>query len=221
MSKIFKLFYLFKEMKEVLTAYKAQEFIKPYIGIPKSQIVKKIEEVSLPTPIVLKIVSKKALHKTEVNGVKIVKNKDELNSEFQELIKTAKRKNLPLEGILVQEFISGQELIIGIKKDPAFNHVIVFGLGGIFTETLKDISIRKCPINSHDADEMFSEIKGREILQGVRGKKLNLLLLKETLINISKIPLKYKNISELDINPFILNEKTGKAADVRIVFEEK
>ena len=208
-------------MKHILSAYKAQEFIKPYVSVPKCQLIKQLWQVKLKLPLVLKLISPKLIHKSDIDGVKIAKTPGELKKSFNELIKTAKRKKINIEGILVQEFCEGQELIIGIKKDPTFNHMIIFGLGGIFTEVLKDTSTRKCPITIDDIEEMLSELKSKAILQGYRGKKLNLSLLKQTLLSLSELPSKYKNIQELDINPFILNSKEGKAVDVRIVFETK
>ena len=121
---------------------------------------------------------------------------------------------------MVQKLYPGTELIIGINKDPVFGHAILFGLGGIFTEVLEDISIRKCPITLQDSQEMISELKASKIFKDFRGKKLNIPLLKRTLVKVSKIPLKHKNIQELDINPFVLSEKSGVAIDVRIIFDK-
>lgn len=169
-------------------------------------------------PLVLKIISDQALHKSDINGVRIIKREEDLQDEFNDLLKIAKRRLLKLDGILVQEFHEGEQLIIGIKKDPTFGHIILFGVGGIFTEVFEDTSIRKCPINKQDATEMINELRARKIFYGFRGRKLNLDLLKKTLIKVSQIPLKHKKIEELDINPFILNEKTGKVVDARIIF---
>ena len=134
------------------------------------------------------------------------------------MLKIAARLKIKLEGILVQEFCDGELLIIGIKKDPIFGHVLLFGMGGVFTEIFDDISIRKCTIEINDAQEMIDELKAKKIFYGFRGKKLNTALLKKTLVKVSQIPIKHKNIQEMDINPFILNEKDGVVADARIVF---
>ena len=209
-----------KEVKKVYTAYKAEKFLAKFITVSKSQLVKALSEIKIKPPLVLKIISQDALHKTDIGGVRIVKDARYLEEDFKELIKIAKRKKLKLDGIMVQKFYEGEQLIIGIKKDPVFRHVILFGLGGIFTEVLEDTSIRKCPINKYDAQEMIDELKARKIFYGFRGKKLNVNLLKKTLIKVSEIPKKYKSIVELDINPFILNEKEGVAVDARIVFEK-
>lgn len=207
---------------KALNEVKAEALLSKYLPIAKSTLVKNVNQVkNVQFPVVLKIVSDQALHKTEVGGVKIVNSKEELEKEFISLQNIAKNKKIKLDGILLQEKISGVECIIGIKKDPVFNHVILFGVGGVFTEVLEDISIRKCPINESDADEMINELKSSKLFssKGFRGRKLNTALLKRILVKVSEIPLKHKNIQELDINPFIINEKDGKVADARIVLD--
>ncbi len=207
-----------KRKKEVYNEYKAEKFLAKFIPVAKSQLVQETKEIRLKFPFFLKIISNEALHKTDIDGVKLVNNKEELDKNFNNLMQVAKRRKIKLDGILAQEKIEGQQLIIGIKKDMTFNHVILLGLGGIFTEVLEDISIRKCPINKNDAQEMIDELKSRKVFYGFRGKKLNIEYLQKILIKVSEIPLKHRNIQELDINPFILNERNGKVADSRIVF---
>lgn len=203
--------------KEVWNEFKAENFLRKFVPVAKSQLVSSFREIKIKTPCVLKIVSDDALHKTEIKGVRIVKQKEDLEKEFNDLLSVAKKKKIRLDGILVHEFVEGSELIIGIKRDQIFGHVILFGIGGIFTEVLKDFSTRKCPINLRDAEEMINELKAREIFYGARGIKLNRELMKKILVKASEIPLKNRKIEELDINPFILNEKEGKVADARIV----
>jgi len=207
-----------KQKKEVYTGYKAEKLIGKFVPVSKSQLVYQIDQIKIKPPLVLKIISPDALHKSDIGGVRIIKRQDEIEPNFKDLLSIAKRRRIKLDGIMVQQFIEGEQLIIGIKKDPVFGHVILFGLGGIFTEILEDTSIRKCPINKYDAREMMDELKASKIFHGFRGRKLNVTLLRRTLIKVSEIPLKYKKIEELDINPFILNEKTGKVVDARIVF---
>ncbi len=206
--------------QEVLSAYESEKFLGRYISIPQSQLVRKFSEITLKTPLVLKIVSPQAVHKSDLGLIKIVHNKAEIENSFNNIITEAKNNNLKIDGILVQEFVEGEQFIIGLKKDPVFNHVILFGLGGVFTELLEDISIRKCPITLADAQSMIEELKSSKIFHGFRNIKLNTPLLKDTLVVISNITQKHKEIKELDINPFILNAKDGKAVDVRIVLEK-
>jgi len=206
--------------KEVYTEFRAEKLLKKFVPVAKNQLVKDVKEIKFKKfPLVLKIISSGALHKSDIGGVRIVNNKEELEKGFKKLIKIAKKKKLKLEGILIQEFIKGYQVIAGIKKDPVFGHVLLFGAGGIYTEVLKDISIRACPISSKDADSMIQELKTRDILYGIRGEKANIVKLKKILVKISKIPSKYKHIQELDINPLIVNKSDVKVVDARIVFE--
>ncbi len=206
--------------QSILSAYESEKFLSKTVPVPESQLVDKLSEITIKAPLVLKILSSQAVHKTEIGGVRIVNHKDELFSSFEDLLAAAKKNKIKIDGILVQEFIEGQQLIIGIKKDSVFGHVIAFGLGGIFTELINDVSIRKCPITILEAQEMIDELKSSKLFHGFRNIKLNTQLLKETLVTISKLPQKHKDIKELDINPFILNAKEGKAVDVRVVLEK-
>ena len=201
----------------VMDLQKSQEIISKYVDVPKSQVIHSLKDLKLKAPLVLKIISPDAIHKTELGGVIIVPRSEEIESSFDELVSNAKKNKLPLKGILAQEYIEGTQLIIGIKKDPTFNHVILFGLGGIFTEILNDVSIRKCPITLEEAEDMIYELKSKKLFEGFRNIQLNKELLKKSLVEISKLPQKHKNIQELDINPYILNSKAGSAVDIRIV----
>jgi len=207
----------------IYTEEKAEKLLSKYIPVAKSVMTKTpIDGIAatrkIKLPVVLKLISSKALHKTEVNGVRIVKDLDELRAAYGDFYKTCKKKKIPFDGVLMQEFIKGEEVIIGINKDPTFGHVIAFGTGGKYVEILKDIAFRSCPITLKDAQDMIDEIKMRKLLYGFRGSKpVNINLLKKTLVAVSQIPKKYKGIEELDINPFIINDKIGKVADARII----
>ncbi len=171
-------------------------------------------------PVVLKLLSSKASHKTDIGGVRIVRDEQDLQQQFGELLKLAKQKKLPLEGILVQEHVSGQEVILGLKKDPTFGYALVFGLGGIMVEVLKDVSFRICPIAEKDAASMIEELKSKQILYGIRGKPgVKLSLLKDIMVRLSQVPNKNPDIAELDINPLIINDKEAKVVDVRVVLD--
>ena len=169
---------------EVLDLHKSQQLISKFINVPKSQLIHSIKDLKIKAPLVLKIVSPDAIHKTEIGGVIIVHRKEEIESSFNELVSTARKNKLSLKGILAQEFVEGQQLIIGLKKDPTFNHVILFGLGGIFTELLDDVSIRKCPITKDEAQDMISELKSRKLFEGFRNIQLNTNALKESLVAV-------------------------------------
>ncbi len=207
----------------IYTEDRAEKFLSKYVPVAKSALAKTEKEALLLSkkikfPLVMKLISPKALHKTEVGGVRVVKDAEELKASFLEFKKTAKRKKIPISGILLQEFVKGEEVIIGINKDPTFGHVIAFGIGGKYVEIIKDITFRSCPITPKDAQSMIDDLRYKKLLMGVRGSKpVNLVLLKKTLVAVSKIPSRNKGIEELDINPFIINDKTGKVADARII----
>jgi len=208
-----------------LTEPKAEKLLSRYLPIADSILTKKEQEAKAfakktKYPVMLKLISPDALHKTEINGIRKADNEEELTKEFSDLLSAAKKKKLKLEGILVQEHIKGVETIIGLKNDPTFGHVILFGIGGVFVELLKDVSFRVCPITQKDAEKMINELKAKKLLQGFRGEKpANMKLLKKTLVQASKIPEKHKDIEELDINPFIINDKKGKVADARAIMK--
>lgn len=210
---------------KALTEPKAEQLLSKYLPIAKSILTKKTEEAQqfakkAKYPVMLKLISPQALHKTEVKGIKKADTEEELKAKFNELTSTAKKKKLKLEGILVQEYVEGVETIIGLKNDPTFGHVVVFGVGGVFVELLKDVSFRVCPITEKDAESMIEELKAKKLLFGFRGSKpVNLNALKNAIVAVSKIPQKQPKIQELDINPFMINDKHGKVADARIIFD--
>jgi len=212
-------------MERILDAKESEDFLKRYLPVAKSSLVRNFDEAlkfvgRVKYPVVLKLIAEKIIHKSDVKAVSIVENEEDMAKEFDRLLGFAKKKRLKVSGILVQEFLKGKEVIIGLKKDETFEDVIMVGIGGIYTEVLRDVSFRVCPINFNDADEMLNELKLSKILYGVRGEKgVNLKLLKSMLVKVSKIPEKNNKLKEMDINPLIINSKDGKVADARIVLE--
>ncbi len=163
-------------------------------------------------PVVLKLISPKVVHKTEAGGVKIAHNLDDVRETSSRFLKLGK--------VLVQEHCSGVEMFLGIKNDPTFGHVLLAGIGGIFVEVYRDVSFRVCPVSSKDAEQMLDELRGKALLGGVRGQKpVNRKLLISAMVALSKLPEKLPNMQELDVNPFFINEKDGKAADARLVLD--
>jgi len=164
-------------------------------------------------PVVLKLVSPEVIHKTEANGVQIAHNMDDLKKISATFLKRGK--------VLIQEHCTGVEMFLGIKNDPTFGHVLLTGIGGIFVEVFKDVAFRVCPITVKDAEQMLDELKGKALLKGVRGQKpVNQKELVDAMVSISKLPKKIPKLEELDVNPFFINDKEGKAADARIVLKE-
>lgn len=209
---------------EILIGDKANKFLeKVGISIANYTIANSLDEIKrkinkFSFPLVIKLISKDAIHKTDVGGVKIVYSEKMLEREFEVMTKNAKKKNIKVDNILLQEFVEGVELIVGLKKDDTFGHVIMLGLGGIYVEVLRDVAFRVCPINEEDALDMINDLKAKGIILSKR-RTLNVEELKKTLIKISKIPERIENIVELDINPLMITKKDVKAVDVRIVMD--
>jgi len=175
------------------------------IGNEKT-ILEKYSEVGFPC--VLKIC--KPIHKTDVGGVIThIYDEDDLRNALQKLSRLDNR-------FILQEMVRGFEFIIGGKKDVQFGHIVIFGIGGIFTEIYRDITARVAPIKRKDAEQMITEIKGKKLLEGFRGVLVNKKELIDTLVKVSEMIVK-EDISELDINPYILNQEHGYAVDIRVV----
>lgn len=218
-----------KSIKEIKVDFKkmadenAYEMLKRYrIHLPEYAFCKKEEELKdalkkIGFPCVMKV-SGDIIHKTNVNGVRLdIKTEEEAVKTFQELMKIKGCKK-----VFVQKMITeGYEIIVGGKKDPQFRCVVALGAGGVFTEFLKDVSFRVCPISRIDAEEMLREVKFSDlILKGFRGQKpadSNSII--EVILSVSKIMENNPQIKELDINPLFAMPEKAVAADVRIILE--
>ena len=184
-----------------------------HLAKTKSELKRFIKKIGFP--LVLKVVSPKAIHKTEVKGVYTnIKSESEALRAFQKL-----RKISGFEGALVQQQVSGSEWLIGSKTDLQFGPTLVFGTGGIFVELLKDFSLRVLPISKIDAGQMIAEIKHQKLVEGFRGQPaLPKNQTVKMLLQIQKLVLTEKPV-EMDINPLIATEKGLVAVDARFVFE--
>ncbi len=206
---------------KVLTEYDAEVFLEenkfPVVERrlfnDQDQALNYAEKLGFP--VVLKIASDKLLHKSDVNAVRLNVYKENFRDNFKELFSAKIEK----KGILVQKYVPGKFILIGLKKDPTFGHAVAVGLGGIFTEVIKDISFRIVPISRKDANDMLKELKGYEILKGYRGGEADTDVIVDVLMKVSKLSEKYENISELDINPLIVNDSKAFVVDARIVFD--
>ncbi len=187
------------------------EFAKAIPAKNEKELKKAMEKIGFP--LVMKIISSKIVHKTDTGGV--ITDITDKEHSIQAFKKMKKLKGF--DGVLIQEMLEGHEIIIGGKQDPQFGPTILFGMGGIFVELYKDVSLRICPITRKDAKEMIKEIKGYKILKGYRGQKgTNLKKIEDYLMIVSKM-METEDIKELDLNPLIATEKTIKAIDARIV----
>ena len=173
-------------------------------------------------PVVLKIVSPDVTHKSDVGGVKVgLGSADEVRAAFDEITAAVKRTqpDARIEGVAVQKMApAGTEVIIGMSKDPQFGPVLMFGLGGIFVEVLKDVAFRIVPLEPKDAREMIEEIKGFPVLQGVRGQDpADLAALETLLLKLSEFVEANPQVEELDLNPVFAYKDGAIAVDARIV----
>jgi acetyl-CoA synthetase (ADP-forming) len=219
-----------KEGRFILTEFESKKILKQ-IGIPvvETKLAKTQKEAvsfsqKIGFPVALKIISPDVIHKTDSGGVKLgLKNVSEVREAYHEILE-AVRKQYPdaiIHGVSVQKMVRpGTEVIVGTSKDPQFGPVIMFGLGGIFVEVLKDVAFRVIPIDRRDAQEMVKEIKGYPLLQGYRGKEpANITVLVEMILKISNLIHKNPQIKELELNPIFAYKDSAVAVDARIILE--
>ena len=164
-------------------------------------------------PVVMKIISDDIIHKSDVKGVVLnVNSSEEARNTFTTMTEQVLqiKPEARIKGIQVSKMIlSGEEVILGIKRDPSFGPVIMFGLGGVYVEIFKDVSFRVAPIDEIIADSMIKQIRSYKILDGIRGKvPRDIAAIKECLLRLSQLALECPQIKELDINPLIVLEKT-------------
>ena len=177
-------------------------------------------------PVVMKMTSKSTSHKTDVGGVIVnIRSEAQLRQEFKALIARLEEKNLldGFEGVLVQEMvISTREMVCGIATDPQYGHMMMFGLGGIFIEVMKNVTFRLAPLADVDAHDMVRDIRSYALLEGARGKAAAKIdQIEETLLRLSQLVSDFPDITELDINPLMISDTTGEAiaVDGRIAFK--
>ncbi len=178
---------------------------------------------SIGYPVVMKMTSKTTSHKTDVGGVRVnIQSEEQLRSEYKDLISKLEERGLldGLEGVIIQEMVKGnREMVCGIATDPQYGPMMMFGLGGVFIEVMKDVTFRIAPLTDMDAKEMIKSVKAYKLLEGARGTKpAQMDQIEETLLRLSQLVNDFKFIDELDINPLLISEKTGEgiAVDGRI-----
>ena len=217
-----------KKEKRSLLETEAKELLREYgIPVPDFKLIKSEDEIvglakEINFPIVMKIVSPDIIHKTDAGGVKVgIKDEKEAKAAYQDIIYKVKKykKEAKISGIIAYSMIpQGTEIIIGIMKDPHFGPVIMFGLGGIFVEILKDISFRILPLEERDAEEMISEIKGYQILKGIRGETpKDVKSIRDVLMKISQLVMDNPEIKEIDLNPVFLFNQGLQVVDARMI----
>ncbi len=176
-------------------------------------------------PVVLKIVSPDIVHKSDVGGVKLnLQDREAVGAAFDEVVANAERAvpGARITGVAVQHMApQGTEVIVGMTTDPQFGPVLMFGLGGIMVEVLKDVSFRLVPLEEKDAQQMIDEIKGRPVLSGVRGQPpADIEALKRTILKVSEFVQAHPEVKELDLNPVFAYPDGALAVDARMVIAE-
>jgi acetyl coenzyme A synthetase (ADP forming)-like protein len=214
------------EVETVLSAYGFE--------LPRSLLCRDEEAAvaaanSIGYPVVMKLVSGDVVHKSDVGGVRAdIRTDAETRAAFAGITEAfgalrAQNPAYSMEGVLVQEMVrGGKETILGMTTDPIFGPVIMFGLGGVYVEVLKDIAFRVAPLTDVDAAEMIHAIKGFPILDGARGEKpVDVERLSEHLQRMSQLVLDLPEIREMDINPLVVFEKgrPSKVLDARIAIQ--
>jgi acetyl-CoA synthetase (ADP-forming) len=219
-----------KENRKYLLETEAKTICMEY-GIPvtkfklaknEEEAVKFAEEIGFP--VVLKIVSPDIIHKSDIGGVILnLKNAKEVKAAYKQIMKNAKmhRKDARILGVIVQEMApSSTEVIVGAIKDPQFGPTLMFGLGGVFVEILKDVTFKIAPITEEEAREMLTEIKAYPLLKGYRNlPPADTEALVKILLNTSRLVTEHTEIKELDLNPIMVYEKGAKTVDARIILE--
>ena len=212
--------------RHILTLLESRDILKT-LGIPLTSGVllekkEAIDSAGIGFPVAMKIVSKQITHKTDAGGVRInIFSAEEAKKAYDEIITNVKNYDpgAEIEGIWMEEMISGTELIIGTTNDPTFGKMIMFGLGGIYVEILKDVVFRLVPIHLKNAEAMYDKLKTKAILEGARGMpKVDRKKLEEMLVNVSEFVHKFP-VKEMDINPLVVTRKGLKAIDARIILE--
>jgi acyl-CoA synthetase (NDP forming) len=207
---------LLRTSSRLLTENEGKKILSCYgISVPKERVGRNLKETKgiaseIGYPVALKVVSPEITHKTEAGGLKLnIRNEDELGEAYDKITKDVRnhKPDAEIRGMLVQEMVPpGREVIIGVIQDPQFGPMVMFGLGGVFVEVLKDFSLRHAPLEKRDAWEMLKEIKGYKILEGVRGeKRSDQKAIVRVLMAVSQLAVDLRgSFSEIDINPLVV-----------------
>jgi len=219
-----------REGRTLLTEIEAKNLLKQSgISVVDTRLATNEDEAvaisrDMGFPVVLKIASPDVVHKTDAGGVKLnLKTSAQVAKAFEDIMKSIKTQypEAKIQGVSVQKMAKpGVEVIIGMSKDAQFGPVIMFGLGGVWVEILKDVSFRIVPLEPRDAREMIQEIKGRPLLEGYRGQEaVDIANLEKLILKVSSFVEKHPEIKELDLNPVFAYKDGATAVDARIILE--
>jgi len=214
-----------KQGRKTLSEYEAKQVLAAYgIPITKEVLAKDRDDLEkglkkIGFPLVMKGCSADIAHKTEKGLIHVdIRTATEAKKAFRDIIAGMEGFE---GGVLMQEMIKGRrELVMGLTRDPQFGPCVMFGLGGIFTEILRDVAFRRAPLEVRDAKEMMQEIKGHKILDAVRGMEAaDQKLLADMLISVGRIGLDFDSVMEIDLNPVILSGSKPVVVDALIVLK--
>jgi acyl-CoA synthetase (NDP forming) len=218
------------EGRAVLTEVESKELLEQAdIPVVETRLAKSKKDAitiskELGFPVVLKIASPDIVHKSDSGGVKLgVANATQVGKAYSEIMSSIKEKypNAAIQGLAIQRMAPpGLEVIVGMSKDVQFGPVLMFGLGGILVEVLKDVSFRIVPVTRRDAAEMIREIKGYPLLEGYRGQEpADISALEELIVKVSQFVDQNPEMKELDLNPIFAYRDRAVAVDARIILE--
>lgn len=216
---------------EFLTEYEGSQLLKE-VGLPviegelaasKEEAIRLAKKIGFP--VVLKGMSRQITHKTDAGIVKLnIQDETQLSCAYEEILTNAHRYDASahISGVLVQKMApKGIEMIVGIKRDPVFGHLLVIGVGGIFVELMKDVSMRLMPVSDEEVDEMVASLKGSALLTGYRGKPgIDVQQLKKIVQGLNRLVEIRPQIAEMDLNPIIFYGDEAAICDVRILLDE-
>jgi len=219
-----------KEKRTQLTEIESKEILKE-AGVPvvEARLAQTKAEASalakkIGFPVALKIVSPDVVHKSDSGGVVLgLNNATQVSEAYSKILSAVKKHyaKAKIQGVSVQKMAKpGVEVIIGMTKDAQFGPVLMFGLGGILVEVLKDVAFRIVPLTKRDAHEMIREIKGHPLLEGYRGQEpADIAFLEDLLLKVSDFVDKNPEIKELDLNPIFAYKNRAVAVDARVILE--
>jgi acetate---CoA ligase (ADP-forming) len=211
------------DARELLSAY---GFRFPEKRLTRTSGEAAIAASAIGFPVVMKISSPDILHKTDIGGVKLgISSRKEAREAFTEIAANARKfmSSAFINGVTVYETAArGKEVILGISYDRTFGHMVMFGLGGIYVEVLKDVSFRVVPVSLSGAFDMIGETMAFQLLKGVRGETpVDIGRIADSIVRLSKLASDFPVIQELDINPLVVSDKDAVALDARLIITEE
>lgn len=217
-----------KEGRNLLLEPEAKKLCSLYgIPVPRYAVVSTVDEAvkaakGIGFPVVLKIVSKDIIHKSDSGCVVLnINSSEEVERAFKYVVANASKvgSNVEIKGVLIEEMLpKGLEVVVGALEDAEFGPIVMFGLGGIFIEVLRDVTFRAAPITIDEAKKMMKEVKGYKLLEGYRGQEpADTNALAKIITAVSRLIIENKEICQIDLNPVIVWRNGAKIADARIL----